>query len=505
MSQGGRKGERERGERRKEREGKGGRREGGKGRGGRKSGSREQEERMSRGRRKIMRIAVRIEASSGASHLLHDITSFCFMMHRYTLMINCWRPRGEDRPNFTTVFSQLRDIYSKYTAFVDNQYGPPLNTPELNFSTFGKNLHEEKPPTINIDRATRASSTGYRSGTFPGQYRSGGGYPRGSRDGEMPGRSPQSIRKGSQTLPENLSLTFSVLSKDVLSGSESDTETEKSSQVMGFDLNLLPALFTKESTPGAGDATDSAMELMSSVLRTTSTSTSQQPSSSTAGDNLLFSSRPVETELLPPTPSLSPDLTSKTSTVGDETISTASGNTATLPTEANINQANADTISKASTLDSLSTTLSAHYCSPNLTSATHNGTEDQKPRDRSPLMVDHKARVNGHSTVSEPGRASKSTDSGIRSDEEQDTVHVEPEANTTANGDNHNHTVAAESESMAVNGDHAGVVRRSPVGKQESHLSEVSRDSRTSQASFGLGISDLSSELMSTFELWSTK
>lgn len=75
MSQGGRKGERERGERRKEREGKGGRREGGKGRGGRKSGSREQEERMSRGRRKIMRIAVRIEASSGASHLLHDITS----------------------------------------------------------------------------------------------------------------------------------------------------------------------------------------------------------------------------------------------------------------------------------------------------------------------------------------------------------------------------------------------------------------------------------------------
>ena len=214
---------------------------------------------MSRGRREMMRIAVRIEASSGASHLLHDITSFCFMMHRYTLMINCWRPRGEDRPNFTTVFSQLRDIYSKYTAFVDNQYGPPLHTPELNFSTFGKNLHEEKPPTINIDRATRASSTGYRSGTFPGQYRSGGGYPRGSRDGEMPGRSPQSIRKGSQTLPENLSLTFSVLSKDVLSGSESDTETEKSSQVMGFDLNLLPALFTKESTPGAGDATDSAM------------------------------------------------------------------------------------------------------------------------------------------------------------------------------------------------------------------------------------------------------
>ena len=430
----------------------------------------------------------------------------CFMSHRYTLMTNCWRTRGEERPNFTTVFSQLRDLHSKHAAFVDSQYDPSLHTPELNLSTFGKNLHEEKPPNINIDTASRAGSRGYRSGTFPGQYRrSEGGYPRGSRDGEMPGRSPQSIRKASQTLPENLSLTFSVLSKDVMSGSESDTEKEKGSQVMGFDLNLLPALFTKESTPGAGDTTDSPMELMSSVLHTTSTSTGQQPSSSRAGDNSLFSSRPVETELLPPTPSLSPDLTSKTSTVGDETISTASGNTATLPTEANFNQANADTISKASTLDSLSTTLSAHYCSPGLTSNAHNGTEDQKLRERSPLMVDHKARVNGHSTVSEPGRASKSTDSGIRSDEEQDTVHVEPHTNVTANGDSSNRTVPVESEGIAVNGDHADVVRRNPVGKQQSHLSEISRDSRTSQASFGLGISDLSSELMSTFESWSTK
>ena len=94
----------------------------------------------------------------------------CFMSHRYTLMTNCWRTRGEERPNFTTVFSQLRDLHSKHAAFVDSQYDPSLHTPELNFSTFGKNLHEEKPANINIDTASRAGSRGYRSGTFPGQF-----------------------------------------------------------------------------------------------------------------------------------------------------------------------------------------------------------------------------------------------------------------------------------------------------------------------------------------------
>lgn len=417
-------------------------------------------------------------------------------------MTNCWKTRGEERPNFVTVLGLLKDIYSKYPAFVDSQSGPSPRVPgsqELNFSTFGKNLSQEKPPSIDMETAVRTSGGGYGSGGYPGRHRgSEGGFMRSNRSSQLSGRSPLSNRRVSQNQPEKLSLSFSVLSGDMLSGSESEGEGEKDNPShSALDLNLLPALFTKEATPGAGDTTDADMELVSSFLGTQSSFMSQHLSSSIVGDTSSFSNHHIETELLPPTPSLSPDLTSKTtSTAGDETMSMVSGNTATLPVEANVNHANADTISKASTLDSLSTTLSAPYpfsCSPSQTSgvhALHNGTaEELKPRERLTPMLDHKARMNGHSAVSVPESASKSTDSGIRSDEELDAAHTEPETSTSA-------TVNGNSS------DHAGVVKRDLARKQDARLSEVSRHSRTSQASFGLGISDLSSDLMSTFESW---
>ena len=352
--------------------------------------------------------------------------------------------------------------------------------------------------SIDMETAVRTSGSGCGSGGYPARHRgSEGGFMRSNRNSQMSGRSPLSYRRVSQNQQEKLSLSFSVLSGDVLSGSESEAEGERDRQShSALDINLLPALFTKEATPGAGDTTDADMELVSSFLGTQSSFMSQHLSSSITGDSPSFSNHHIETELLPPTPSLSPDLTSKTSTAGDETMSmVSSSNTATHPAEANVNHTNADTISKASTLDSLSTTLSAPYpfsCSPSQTSGVHalqNGTEELKPRERLPLL-DHKVRMNGHSAVSVPERASKSTDSGIRSDEDPDAVHTDPEPSTNAivNGNSSNH---------------AGVMKRNLVEKQQDiRLSEVSRHSRTSQASFGLGISDLSSDLMSTFESW---
>jgi len=58
-------------------------------------------------------------------------------------------------------------------------------------------------------------------------------------------------------------------------------------------------------------------------------------------------------------------------------------------------------------------------------------------------MLDHKARVNGHSAVSGPESASESTNSGIQSDEELDAVRTEPETSTnaTVNGNSSDHRV----------------------------------------------------------------
>ena len=177
--------------------------------------------------------------------------------------------------------------------------------------------------------------------------------------------------------------------------------------------------------------------------------------------------------LFVPTATPSPDLVSKTSTFGDETMSTAS-NSIILPT-ATSSQANADTSSTLD-LESVSTTVSIPYpSSSSQTSGLHSlpggGPDDLKPRERSPLMAEMRARGLGGNTLSlsPPGIPSKSTDSGIRSDEEADTNIDATQDDVERDSNTH----------LPVSG---------------------ARDSRTS---FGLGISDLSSDLMSAFDSWS--
>ena len=100
--------------------------------------------------------------------------------------------------------------------------------------------------------------------------------------------------------------------------------------------------------------------------------------------------------------------------------------------------------------------------------------EDVKRGDHSPLIVGHKARSNGtrHSYAISPSRPSaKSTDSGIRSDEDNELTHS-PNAYMSR---------AANAGSTSVStGDNRSDVRRM------------------------LGLSELSSSLMAAFDSWDT-
>ena len=439
-------------------------------------------------------------------------------------MSDCWRKRAEERPNFTTVLGRLEEMYSRYAAIqaMDDHFSPSpqaRSSEDLNFSsTFGKNL-----------AVTRSSV-----GSNHEEGASGGVVARRSRGSGVHHRSSQGSRasrhRDSQR-DEKLSLTFSVLSGDVagssaMSGSDSEGEADPRLSSTALNLDVLSSVLAEEPlleastssshlhTPTSSNqqsgysATNPYLDLPSTFLTPHSdTSALTTPPAKFGADSpstrqdtpSSHQERPREiredssSTILPPTTSPSPDMTSKTSTCGDETMSTTSFSVSAVPTSAS-SQANADTVSKTSTLDleSVSTTVSvpasqASHSLPGHYSNCNGSTDEQKSRNRSPLLFDHHPRTNGSASISPQGRASKSTDSGIRSDDEVDGPPVMDAQRTSAQP---NSTAFTSLE----------VPKREH--NADSHQSGTSRDSRTSQASFGLGISDLSSDFMSAFDTW---
>ena len=386
--------------------------------------------------------------------------------YRYVLMRNTWKARAEERPNFTTIFNQLSEMHSKYVAVqvMDADYNTSHLTPEEdpNLSTSGRSCVPEP-----------LSTSGDASGSL--------NVPRAS--------------KGGKNEQDVLSITFSVLSEEAGSGGESGGEDEPPS---ALDLEMLPSLIPKDSVEPTHMKTssfssqqtghESFLELPSSFFTprlptAESSNHSIKPggSSSTLMDTSSYTGHPsrgVEdsaSTLLLPNTSPSPDLVSKASTVGDEIMSMTSG------APMNGSHGNADSVSKTSTLDleSVSTTVSVPYpsSSPSQASGLHtilSGPNDQKSRERSPLIMDSGMRGSGRYLSTPIGGASKSTDSGIRSDEDVDAHILDTQ------------TVSVEQD-----------VEEEDNKQGSRHLSV------TSHESVGLaGIGDLSSDLMSAFEQW---
>lgn len=384
--------------------------------------------------------------------------------YRHQLLCTCWNDRGEGRPNFNSLVDQLKRIRGQYPEILEPPVVPlPVDDQRYTASTFNKNLSRE--PLASIESETVLGEgllTRYRSARSAA-----------SRSSHVRGSMGSMLSRGSQT-GDKLSVTFSVLSaSEALSGSSSDEEIDfdpeeglqmSSSQPRMEELqNMLHEVNTSFLAGSGG------VPLELSPLSPHSLSNETQ---TTINNTIL--NQDSFTTLVPP---LSPnrDEANKTPTAGDERMSIASNPTSVTPEASQ----GTDSYSKTSTLDleSVSTSMSVPYTSSpvlaasplygaggvNGTAGISGGTEEAKNSDLSPLVVGHKAQSNGTvvSHLPPPGPKAKSTDSGIRSDEELDVLH-------------------------------------SPVPEVGAESVAVGGDSATS----GLGLSDLTSSLMAAFDSW---
>lgn len=445
-------------------------------------------------------------------------------------MTECWKARAEERPNFDTIYSLIYEIYNKYAAIQGTAPPTTIGLGDINYSTFGKDLRSHDAPPLE----TAAMSLG---GSYPRRTRSTAGSLRGSILRGSPANNSQRNSRNSQNLlsvdsmsvlgDRALSITFSVLSNENDLDQSSDSEAEES---RGLNFEIPSFLTGQEETkkdlypspmqtgfehPRAESPMDQVSTFLPSGSRPSRTShdhadyspsflshspvvTGAHPSphppqttpTSVCGarrpscDSVPFGSnqkaeppggggRPCNNE--PPTP---PPLSGSTSP-----------DMAVPPPAVSITPSNPDTISKPSTPDSIGMSSSGFHPStttatqpsshiPGIPGSTFNNTsvsiDDVKMRNGS-LLVANGHTVKSASMVSTtPSGASKS-DSGIRSDEEMESV--------LSNGG------ALSSSSEA----------RTPMSKKMSFGSSSvgKKDSETS-----LGIADLSSDLMATFASW---
>ena len=331
--------------------------------------------------------------------------------------------------------------------------------------------------------------------------------------------------------PDKLSITFSVLSEDVLgegeegssdeSNGEDEEEDEGDIDLMEPELldRFMPSLRKEQqsSITGETSAEDSSRPVLTltspsscglekdledtlkynrlpprAVLSpgplSTSTITSRLSpcethsiSSSQYGPSTV---RSDETPV-PGVSSPSPDLTSKTSTIGDETLSTASNPLLTSTYHMHstpMASGSTGALSKTSTLDSVSTASATgtpdYTHTRNLVYTPHlNGSQSNRSEQRA--TNSDTVLTNGLT----PGKVNGSVTQTIQS--------PMPLANLRNHGDS---SMALQSKDSPSNG---VMLRNKDVDDQL-----TLRDSRTSRTSFGLGLGDLSDDLLSAFDNW---
>ena len=419
---------------------------------------------------------------------------------RYELLCNCWSDRGEDRPNFNAVVSQLQRLQAQF--------------PEVQVQHRG---HAAEPTPVPAQSGSQIPGEHAYAASIFGKGRSvsrewlpiaGGDSPRSrnrvnhreTSHGHVRRVSMASMLSRGSTAGDKLSITFSVLStSDILSGSSSEEET---------DFDTGEGLQMNSSQPPQVGELHSMLRQMSSSFVGTSTEDTRQlpatpPTHSVDNDTLCSVNTTIlsdssSTTVVPQALS-SPGRTPKTSVMNGETTSLASSNPISVtppPSQAT------DTYSKTSILDleSVSTFMSAPYTSSPIHSTSFlyqagnnsgygvtSTSEEAKRGDRSPLLVDHKAQANGspYTPIYQSRPSAKSTDSGIRSDEDADVVHTPTAHIPLAPAAAHTATSCATTAPNTSNGAARGV--RGNEGREG-----------------GLEVSDLSNSLMAAFDSWGT-
>ena len=419
-------------------------------------------------------------------------------------MLDCWKKRAEGRPNFSTVHAAVFEIHSKH-AVVQSTTSAIVN--DATYSTFGKKIR----PQISITETPAG---------YPNQRRRRSSVVKLSRDNStVSQRNSKYLGQDTPTQNHHLgldapsqdevSLSFSVLSDENYLNQASDSEDE----LEGTEINI-PMFLTGNSDEDLSQlsrqpdlsqlswqpaATERPREEypVESVSTFLPVSKVRQPTI----DNTDF---PYGTSSFQPGPppqrrpsqpllraveTVSP-LASRsqcTTPVDPSRRDNEASNPRPLSDSARpdpINvpglavQSDVDTVSKASTLDSVGTfvsgpqsnQLSSHI--PGIPGSTYNSTsvtiDDVKLRNKSLLSANGQTSVSAVSAT--PSGTSKS-DSGIRSDEEVDLV--------LSSGCPPPPPVAPKGASIG---------NRLPSGVRGS-----------------LGLGDFSKDLMSTFASWDDK
>ena len=311
-------------------------------------------------------------------------------------MMNCWRAKGEERPNFATLLSQLQQMTEGLR--------PPPTTSYVRI------------PSVDIEQFDREHEPFATSTDNPAYLR--------QSTGSIFRLSPQVNQRGlNRYSSEQLSLTFSVLSCDIqgeASEHSSDSEADVVSPLM--IAPLLTGGLERGDQVAPINAHHGSNNLMSTFhsadeleLQTSSSHLAGRASPTTPStvhtwltpfENASFTSRretlrsdDTSSTHFPPMSSPSPDLTSKTSTIGDETMSTISNS--------NVTHNNAeDSVSKtSSTIESASiSTLATPASSVIATNHFHSNSRSNVPEQhnglvngsttKSPLFVHH-SKANG--------------------------------------------------------------------------------------------------------------
>lgn len=314
----------------------------------------------------------------------------CFMC-RYELLSSCWSERGEQRPNFTTLVYRLQQLLTQYPDNHRSHEQSQLVHGHSNSHVQDGYLHvpKKKGRSASREQFQRISDSEQHRQMSHGRISTSSMLSRGSA-------------------AEKLSVTFSVLSaSDAPSGNSSDEERDFDGLQMSTDRQGLHTMFHQVTTSFITPPAENTW-----VLPPTSREDDTRSSINTSD---------ISSHTLVPPPFSSPTRSPRSATA--ETTSQASASVTPPPSQAT------DTFSKTSTVDleSVSTSMSAPYSSSPMQSSYlyptsgYRTADDAKREDHSPLLTDHKARTSGiqHSPYISPSRPSaKSTDSGIRSDED---------------------------------------------------------------------------------------
>ncbi len=361
---------------------------------------------------------------------------------RYQLMVDCWKARGEERPTITNIQRQLAQIISKLPSVVYPS-GPAMITPQLTEPTYSTFMSNDLQQTmaVSTERYSYTSLNDNQVTRHSGSSYIGDAIMRRNNNKKRTSNhlSVSSLRKSTG---DQLSLSFSILSDDIdSSSSESDNEEGDGS---------FPSTLRSTRSTTTGTITDSQ------PLTAGSISTLQQTSS---------------LGLYPPSVETGSDIASKTSTM-DESLSDRSS-VVLQPIGGHSTSGTSDRSSYYSTgIDSV---ISTTFSTPLPNSALTNTTPSIELKTYNVINDDNQSNktIPIETSSASPRLIGKSTDSGIRIDEE-----------------------LCHSNNHLMNNDTLVPLRTDNNKLQPRDSSHISR------TSFGL---DMSSELMAAFEQFSFK